>query len=1295
MQQTVFLSYARKSSRPYAEALQRELGGHKGLAFLDTSDIEAGEQFPQAIVDALLAARTIVVFVDELYFERWYCLRELQVALASYDGLLTRGESEKDGAASFKNIVLALPVAFQSRSLEQLMQLIPPGLRTTDWPKADETARLAELVRRKSETTLPTLREKLGARWTAVREELLQEAALPPPADLKGSRHYLPDLPLSLGKGFKGRANDLWKLHSSLNIIVGEAEPAVSLWAHGGFGKTRIAVEYIRRLGPSTYKGGLFWVNADVDDDALESQFHAILCTVNSGVPDLKTFRESGRNAATELETALSQLPSSDRVLFVVDNVPETPSRELSIWCPTMGKVAAVFTSRKKLKLSNPGIEEHVVRPLSSAASVEVLTRSVPRIRLSEKAWLDVAEWVGWWPLALELLNAALQAGLSPEVLYQKVNDNNPIDELDEQMEALRSEVPPGAMRGASEAFRLSFNQLSDKVRRAAALLGYLSPEPIPEALMESLGSEVIPPDVKNVLRARAIVMPVAEGQVPLFGTIHQVLASFLRSNSENRDGDLRKVGQSLLTIMTPEFCNNPDCWPLMGACRPHAQRISKAIMSRPGPRDTAELGIKIGIMLGILFDAEGHNAKAREIEAAIVPFALEYLGEEDSLTLTSMNNLADSLRLEGQLDDALEILTKVVNTRLRVLGEDHSDTMTSMDGLAETLRERGHLTAAADSHGKLLEIRRRVLGETHADTLKSMNNLAGTLQSQGNYSTALELLKEVMAISRRLRGDNDPFTLKSMNNLASTLKDQGNVWGARHLYEEASNLSSHVLGKEHPFSLTVINNLAETFRELGDLRRAADLHTKVLEIRRRVLGEEHPQTLSSVNNLAVTSRLLGDLKTALNLETRVLEVRGRVLGKKHPNTLTAMHNLAGTLQASGNLTGAADLLKEALEISHQALGQEHPQTLYLMNDLALVKWGLGHLSGAADLLTKAIEGRRRILGEDHADTLQSISYLVRVMQGLGDLTSASNLRAKMLNTLSSMNQVAVTLFHKDVTGAAALLAKILNVSRGMFGEEHPATVSSMQNLAQCFSTLGDVHGAEVLLRKVVEIRRSAQGEEHPDVLAAMSLLATSLRAQNDLSGAAELQRRVIAVSRRVLGEEHVNTLRSMGNLAAILAAQGDHCGTAQVEEEVLAVFRRVFGEEHPHTLGAMNNLAGTLQKLGDLNRAVELQRIVLAMSRKILGEEHAQTLTSMNNLALTLRDQGEIEEATELFRTVVSVSPRVLGEGHSNMLVSMSNLEGVLAAQGEHKEAAELEQQMWRCSVEGWGKNIPTRSDL
>src|ERR1039457_5145774 len=89
----VFISYARKTSRADAETLHGELGGDPGLAFLDTSDIETLQKFPAEISDALLAAKVVVVFADETYFTRRYCLRES--ALAPFQAL-ARGNVSRE-----------------------------------------------------------------------------------------------------------------------------------------------------------------------------------------------------------------------------------------------------------------------------------------------------------------------------------------------------------------------------------------------------------------------------------------------------------------------------------------------------------------------------------------------------------------------------------------------------------------------------------------------------------------------------------------------------------------------------------------------------------------------------------------------------------------------------------------------------------------------------------------------------------------------------------------------------------------------------------------------------------------------------------------------------------------------------------------------------------------------------------------------------------------------------------------------------------------------------------------------
>jgi hypothetical protein len=253
---------------------------------------------------------------------------------------------------------------------------------------------------------------------------------------------------------------------------------------------------------------------------------------------------------------------------------------------------------------------------------------------------------------------------------------------------------------------------------------------------------------------------------------------------------------------------------------------------------------------------------------------------------------------------------------------------------------------------------------------------------------------------------------------------------------------------------------------------------------------------------------------------------------------------------------------------------------------------------------------------------------------------------------------------------ATTLYERALALSRDAFGEEHPATLGSMNNLAGTLGAQGDLAGARALEEQALAVRRRVLGEEHPDTLTSMNNLAETLRAQGDLAGARELHKQALAVRRRVLGEEHPDTLSAMNNLALTLGAQGDLAGARALHKQALAVLRRVLGEEHPDTLGSMNNLALTLRAQGDLAGARALEEQALAVRRRVLGEEHPATLTSMNNLAAALWAQGDLAGARALEEQALAVRRRVLGEEHPATSISAWNLFMTLH-QAEETEAA------------------------
>jgi tetratricopeptide (TPR) repeat protein len=116
-------------------------------------------------------------------------------------------------------------------------------------------------------------------------------------------------------------------------------------------------------------------------------------------------------------------------------------------------------------------------------------------------------------------------------------------------------------------------------------------------------------------------------------------------------------------------------------------------------------------------------------------------------------------------------------------------------------------------------------------------------------------------------------------------------------------------------------------------------------------------------------------------------------------------------------------------------------------------------------------------------------------------------------------------------------------------------------------------------------------GEEHPNTLTTMNNLALTLTNQGDYPGARELQEQVLEIVRKVLGEEHPDTLTAMNNLAATLNYQSDNEGARKLQEQVLEIVRKVLGEEHPYTSISALHLYNTLLDTNEPDVATEIMK--------------------------------------------------------------------------------------------------------
>jgi tetratricopeptide (TPR) repeat protein len=409
-----------------------------------------------------------------------------------------------------------------------------------------------------------------------------------------------------------------------------------------------------------------------------------------------------------------------------------------------------------------------------------------------------------------------------------------------------------------------------------------------------------------------------------------------------------------------------------------------------------AEIGFAFALG-GFLRFAGATGYAYQNLDERLAAACERLFGADHPDTLTSMDNLAETLRDRGDLEGAQRYLERVLKTRALILGSEHPDTLSSMGKLAETLSARGDLQGAQKYEERVLEASARSLGREHPLTLTSMNNLAQTLYARGDLVGAQHLYERMLDARTRVLGPEHPDTLIGMNNLAATLRARGDFEGAQKYGERAVEATTRILGPEHPDTLMGMDNLAETLRARGDLEGAQKYGERALEARTRIVGPEHPYALLSMDNLAGTLRARGDLEGAQALQGRVLEASTRILGPEHPSTLTRMNNLAQTLYARGDLEGALVRHEHALEASTRILGPEHPSTLTSMNNLAQTLYVRGDLEGTQALQERVLEARTRILGPEHPATLASMHNYAATLYARGNFARALPLSERAL----------------------------------------------------------------------------------------------------------------------------------------------------------------------------------------------------------------------------------------------------------------------------------------------------------
>jgi len=598
---------------------------------------------------------------------------------------------------------------------------------------------------------------------------------------------------------FTGREPLLAQLHQRLQSTGITALAQAAIHGLGGIGKTQTAIEYAHRFGPC-YQFVL-WVAAE-QESTIGAAYQSIARELG--------LVEATADLAAAVQAMKAWLSHEDGWLLVFDNADDPAL--LRAYLPvtrTGGKV--LLTSRAKT-FADVGIREPFrVETMSPEDAVAFLLN---RTKRDEAGWAaDLARELGYLPLALE------QAAAYIDTVGVSLGDY--LASFKRRGLQLLEKGQPGAEYPASVAttWNLAFTNVQKASPASAELLAaaaFLVPDAIPIEIFTLGGAELgdlLAEALKGVdedplvfwellapLERYSLVERLPDNAFKLHRLTQEVVKDSL--GEEGRQAWAERVVRALnRTYPTPVFEN----WKLCDKLQPNARLAYELTCTYK--LDSAEAGWLFN-QAGSLARQRGDYISARVFYELAVEINERAVGSEHLYTLTSRNNLAESLQDLCDFTSARRLHEQVLEIRKRILGTEHRDTLISRNNLAATLSHLHDLAGARKLHEQNLEIRERVLGCEHSDTLSSRNNLAETLRSLGNFAGARKLHEQVLEIRERVQGSEHPATLLSKNNLAWTLYDQGERRAACELMARVVEGRRLVLGAEHPLTRRSIESL-------------------------------------------------------------------------------------------------------------------------------------------------------------------------------------------------------------------------------------------------------------------------------------------------------------------------------------------------------------------------------------------------------------------------------------------------------------------------------------------------------
>jgi hypothetical protein len=535
----------------------------------------------------------------------------------------------------------------------------------------------------------------------------------------------------SIGPLFKGRSN--------LRELLENATRPLALIGPGGVGKTRLAIEHAwRQIGR---RNAVLLVSAG-SVEALNRNLAALCNQAALDLPEQNLTEE-----AAQRQAALHWLQAHPGWLLILDNVDTLEAAaEVEALLPQLNGGQLVLTTRLRNWSAALQLQEvEVLTPEDATAFL--LERTAGRRRqaaddTSEARAIAVDD-LGGLALALEQAGAYIcQRRLSLRAYRSQWQSNRQV------VLAWNDSRLTQYDRNLATTWLTSYQQVSEAARTLLRRLAWLSPEPIPESLLDmdvpgapeaaGDGSEAI-----SQLEGFSLLNRSAEA--PTF-SVHRLVQEVGRLWQQQLDEPEPNELEPALRWLNAAFVGNPQdvrSWAVLDPLAPHAKAVA-GFADQAGITDQT-----VGLIsqLGLLVFCKAAYSDAEPLMARVVEIFENSLGNERPNVATALNNLASLLQATNRLAESEPLMERVLAIDEASYGNEHPEVATDLNNLAQLLKATNRLAEAEPLMRRALALNEASYGNDHPEVATALNNLAQLLKASNRLAEAEPLMRRMAEI--------------------------------------------------------------------------------------------------------------------------------------------------------------------------------------------------------------------------------------------------------------------------------------------------------------------------------------------------------------------------------------------------------------------------------------------------------------------------------------------------------------------------------------------------------------------